>query len=139
MTAQEAHWLERIIAEAALDVLFQPIVDAGRPGIYGYEALVRGPKASPLHSPLRLFEVATKAGMQMLSHLSKIPVFLYLDFKFQNYSLLILFMGLAAIAGTALGIKLLQRIKETVFIRLYKIVLFAAASRLLYKYFENFF
>lgn len=63
MTAQEAHWLERIIAEAALDVLFQPIVDAGRPGIYGYEALVRGPRASPLHSPLRLFEVATQAGM----------------------------------------------------------------------------
>lgn len=63
MTAQETHWLERIIAEAALDVLFQPIVDASRPGIYGYEALVRGPRASPLHSPLRLFDVATQAGM----------------------------------------------------------------------------
>lgn len=62
MTAQEAHWLERIIAEEALHVLFQPIVDANQQSIYGYEALIRGPDASPLHSPLRLFDVATKAG-----------------------------------------------------------------------------
>ncbi|MYL24953.1 bifunctional diguanylate cyclase/phosphodiesterase [Vreelandella massiliensis] len=62
MTAQEAQWLTRIIADEALEVLFQPIVDTGQQVIYGYEALVRGPAASPLHSPLRLFEVATQAG-----------------------------------------------------------------------------
>ena len=43
-------------------MLFQPIVDASQQAIYGYEALIRGPKTSPLHSPLRLFEVATQAG-----------------------------------------------------------------------------
>lgn len=62
MTAQEAQWLTRIIADEALDVLFQPIADTSQQAIYGYEALVRGPVASPLHSPLRLFEVATQAG-----------------------------------------------------------------------------
>ncbi|MEA2119769.1 bifunctional diguanylate cyclase/phosphodiesterase [Halovibrio sp. HP20-50] len=62
MTAQEAQWLNKIIAAEELYVLFQPIVDANQQAIYGYEALIRGPKTSPLHSPLRLFEVATQAG-----------------------------------------------------------------------------
>ncbi|TVU88335.1 GGDEF domain-containing protein [Vreelandella titanicae] len=62
MTAQEAQWLNQIIAAEELHVLFQPIVDASQQAIYGYEALIRGPKTSPLHSPLRLFEVATQAG-----------------------------------------------------------------------------
>lgn len=62
MTAQEAQWLNQIIAAEDLHVLFQPIVDANQQAIYGYEALIRGPKASPLHSPLRLFDVATQSG-----------------------------------------------------------------------------
>ena len=62
MTAQEAQWLTKIIAQAELHVLFQPIVDVSQQAIYGYEALIRGPKTSPLYSPLRLFEVATQEG-----------------------------------------------------------------------------
>ncbi|SDN32390.1 bifunctional diguanylate cyclase/phosphodiesterase [Vreelandella arcis] len=62
MTAQEAQWLDRIIRAEDLHVLFQPIVDTSQQAIYGYEALIRGPSSSPLHSPLRLFEVATQAG-----------------------------------------------------------------------------
>ncbi|KFC50234.1 hypothetical protein DK37_14500 [Halomonas sp. SUBG004] len=44
MTAQEAQWLNHIIAAEELHVLFQPIVDANQQAIYGYEALIRGPK-----------------------------------------------------------------------------------------------
>ena len=62
MTAQEAQWLNQIIAAEELHVLFQPIVDANQQTIYGYEALIRGPKTSPLYSPLRLFDVATQTG-----------------------------------------------------------------------------
>lgn len=62
MTAQETQWLNQIIAAEELHVLFQPIVDANQQAIYGYEALIRGPKTSPLHSPLRLFDVATQTG-----------------------------------------------------------------------------
>ena len=62
MTAQEAQWLKKIIAKEELHVLFQPIVNASQQAVYGYEALIRGPRTSPLHSPLRLFEVATQAG-----------------------------------------------------------------------------
>ena len=39
MTAQEAQWLNKIIAAEELHVLFQPIVDANQQAIYGYEAL----------------------------------------------------------------------------------------------------
>ncbi|WP_447555043.1 bifunctional diguanylate cyclase/phosphodiesterase [Vreelandella sp. EE22] len=63
MTAQDAHWLDRILNGEDLHVLFQPIVDASQQAIFGYEALIRGPRHSPLHSPLRLFEVATQAGL----------------------------------------------------------------------------
>ncbi|RUR41221.1 bifunctional diguanylate cyclase/phosphodiesterase [Vreelandella populi] len=63
MTTQEALWLNRIIAAEDLHVLFQPIVDVSQQAIHGYEALIRGPKTSPLHSPLRLFDVALQAGL----------------------------------------------------------------------------
>lgn len=62
MTAQEVQWLEQIIDSESLDIVFQAIVDASKPCIFGYEALARGPVDSPLHSPLRLFDVATSAG-----------------------------------------------------------------------------
>ncbi|MFI0473685.1 bifunctional diguanylate cyclase/phosphodiesterase [Halomonas sp. HMF6819] len=63
MTAQDAQWLHLILEREDLSVLFQPIMDASQQAIFGYEALVRGPEASPLHSPLRLFDVATQAGL----------------------------------------------------------------------------
>lgn len=62
MTTQETQWLNQIIAAEELHVLFQPIIDANQQAIYGYEALIRGPTTSPLHSPLRLFDVATQTG-----------------------------------------------------------------------------
>ncbi|CAM4070567.1 bifunctional diguanylate cyclase/phosphodiesterase [Vreelandella rituensis] len=62
MTVQEAQWLDYLIAHEDLQVVFQPIVDVSQQSIYGYEALIRGPLDSPLHSPVRLFEVATQAG-----------------------------------------------------------------------------
>jgi EAL domain-containing protein (putative c-di-GMP-specific phosphodiesterase class I)/GGDEF domain-containing protein len=54
--------LDRIIAHAAIKILFQPIFSAGGGSIIGWEALCRGPADSPLHSPLELFEVAATNG-----------------------------------------------------------------------------
>lgn len=42
--------------------LFQPIIDLQNQGILGWEALTRGPKDSPFHSPLTLFDMAEKLG-----------------------------------------------------------------------------
>lgn len=54
--------LDRIIREQALCALFQPIVNSSKRQILGYEALIRGPSDSPLHSPLTLFETASRHG-----------------------------------------------------------------------------
>lgn len=54
--------LDKIIHERRLIVLFQPLVQNARRTIYGYEALIRGPSDSPLHSPLTLFETAARHG-----------------------------------------------------------------------------
>ncbi|WP_242457950.1 bifunctional diguanylate cyclase/phosphodiesterase [Halomonas sp. YLGW01] len=58
----DAHWLDHIIKTDALTVLFQPIVDGESQRIFGYEALIRGPSDSPLHSPLMLFGTAEHEG-----------------------------------------------------------------------------
>lgn len=62
MQQSDAQWLDEIIKANALTVLFQPIVDGESQLIFGYEALVRGPSDSPLHSPLKLFGSAEHEG-----------------------------------------------------------------------------
>jgi len=65
MTKEEAlqfHSLEEILRNASLTPLFQPIVSHKKNKIYGYEALIRGPSDSPLHSPINLFDTASRHG-----------------------------------------------------------------------------
>lgn len=50
--------LQHIIQQRALQPLFQPILSLSDAKIVGYEALIRGPSDSPLHSPLQLFKAA---------------------------------------------------------------------------------
>lgn len=54
--------LDRIIRERTLSALFQPIVSSAQRQIIGYEALIRGPSDSPLHSPVTLFDTASRNG-----------------------------------------------------------------------------
>jgi EAL domain-containing protein (putative c-di-GMP-specific phosphodiesterase class I)/GGDEF domain-containing protein len=54
--------LDALFVDDALSIHFQPIVDAVRPAVLGFEALCRGPSDSPLHSPLVMFEVAARYG-----------------------------------------------------------------------------
>ena len=54
--------LDKIIRERYLTVLFQPIIANNPRNIFGYEALIRGPSNSPLHSPVTLFETAARYG-----------------------------------------------------------------------------
>ncbi|WP_331280870.1 EAL domain-containing protein [Litchfieldella xinjiangensis] len=62
MQRSEAQWLDAIFEKDLLTPLFQPIVDAGNRTLFGYEALIRGPSDSPLHSPLTLFDAAARHG-----------------------------------------------------------------------------
>lgn len=50
--------LHRIVQHKLLQPLYQPIVSMQTQQIIGFEALIRGPSDSPLHSPLKLFESA---------------------------------------------------------------------------------
>ncbi|MET3108020.1 EAL domain-containing protein (putative c-di-GMP-specific phosphodiesterase class I)/GGDEF domain-containing protein [Oxalobacteraceae bacterium GrIS 2.11] len=54
--------LDRIIANAAIKMLFQPIFSADSGSVIGWEALCRGPADSSLHLPLQLFDVAAANG-----------------------------------------------------------------------------
>ncbi|KAB7627607.1 bifunctional diguanylate cyclase/phosphodiesterase [Alkalilimnicola sp. S0819] len=54
--------LELILEQERLYALFQPIVGCRRQAVYGYEALIRGPSDSLLHSPLKLFDAAARNG-----------------------------------------------------------------------------
>ena len=54
--------LDDILARRRLTSFFQPIVNLSEGAIHGFEALIRGPSDSPLHSPVALFEVAERRG-----------------------------------------------------------------------------
>ncbi len=55
--------LERIITSRDLYPVFQPVFEFSEPVISGYEALIRGPSDSELHSPIMLFETAKKFNL----------------------------------------------------------------------------
>lgn len=59
--------LLHILQHRKLQPLFQPVWDFSTGSVQGYEALIRGPSDSPLHSPLVLFKVAQQC--QLLAEL----------------------------------------------------------------------
>ncbi|MDQ7072357.1 MAG: EAL domain-containing protein [Gammaproteobacteria bacterium] len=71
--------------DATLTPLFQPIVSLKENIIYGYEALIRGPSNSPLHSPINLFDAASRHGrlaeLDLLCREVAITQFTQLNFK----------------------------------------------------------
>ncbi len=52
--------LSKILDGKQLTPHFQPIVSLSQKKIMGYEALIRGPSDSPLHSPFNLFDTAER-------------------------------------------------------------------------------
>lgn len=77
--------------------------------------------------------VATKAFCQMVTHLTKVPVFVAMGFVYLDRWFLIVLLCVAAFLGTRLGVKILHRLPEKMFVGLYKVALFVAALRLIWK------
>ena len=79
--------------------------------------------------------IANKAGSQMITHLSKIPLFIY--FFNMNYKAelkIILPLIIAVYIGTNFGKKILLCIPENLFKKLFKLTLFIIAIRLILSY-----
>jgi len=55
--------LRRIIEDAAIDTLFQPVVDLTSGAVLGFEALSRGPKDSVFELPSTLFALSSRFGL----------------------------------------------------------------------------
>lgn len=60
---QELEELIRIVETRSVTPVFQPILAFGTGEILAYEGLIRGPESSQLHTPTKLFEAATHAGL----------------------------------------------------------------------------
>lgn len=54
--------LDMVLSLGRLTPLYQPVIACREASVFGYEALIRGPSDSPLHSPLNLFDAASRAG-----------------------------------------------------------------------------
>ena len=93
----------------------------------------------PLLAPFFLREdftrhqvIANKSFFQMLVHTFKIPVFLYLGFRYQDFLSLILTLFIAGFLGTYSGIAILDKISKSTFIRLFKGLLFLVWLKVAY-------
>ena len=58
-----ARQLRRVLEDRTLATVFQPIFSFREGEITGYEALVRGPRGSSLHTPAELFAAAAEEGL----------------------------------------------------------------------------
>jgi diguanylate cyclase (GGDEF)-like protein len=55
--------LQEIILEDGLTPVYQPIVHLDSGDVFGFEALTRGPRRSPLEAPIALFSVAEEVNL----------------------------------------------------------------------------
>lgn len=92
-----------------------------------------GPLVAPFFLNLGLARqavIGTQAGVQALGHLAKLALYAGFGFSFRAHLPLLACAGACAIAGTWIGSRLLDRISERAFTRLYKGVLTALALQL---------
>ena len=81
--------------------------------------------------------VSTKAAMQVLIHVIKIPSFFYLGFRYGDHLSYVLILIAAAWIGTKCGVNLLRGLKQRLFEKLFRIVLLTSGLQLYYKVFTS--
>jgi len=92
-----------------------------------------GPLIAPFYlnrGLTRFALVGTKAGCQALGHVAKIIVFGVVGFVYTDYGPLLVALCGSVVLGTLVGSRLLHRVNETWFVRLYKTVLSVIALHL---------
>ena len=61
----DATELERILRDAEIRTVFQPVVDLRSGDVLGYEALARGPESGPLEMPRAMFAASDRLGASL--------------------------------------------------------------------------
>jgi diguanylate cyclase (GGDEF)-like protein len=56
--------LGRVLQDQSIYPVFQPILHLSRPGVYAHEALIRGPRGTPLHTPDALLRAAAEENLR---------------------------------------------------------------------------
>lgn len=79
--------------------------------------------------------VANKSMMQLFTHLTKVPAFLYLGFNYLDNIVIITIFSLAAIFATRFGVTILNKITDEVFFKLMWWALLFAGLRIIYQIF----
>jgi len=93
-----------------------------------------GPLIAPLFARRDFVKerlVATKATCQMVTHFEKLPVFISLGIDYRKFGILLVGMGVAAVAGTLTGRRLIRHVSPELFVKLYKIALGLAGLKVL--------
>ena len=94
-----------------------------------------GPLIAPFFLKRKLIKheiIVNKAACQMITHLTKIPIFIYFfDVNYFREYLILIPLFFAVFLGTNFGKTLLERIPETLFQKIFKIVLFVIALKLI--------
>ena len=97
-----------------------------------------GPLIAPFFLSRRLLKeniIANKAACQMITHLTKIPLFIYFfNVNYLNEYRILLPLILAVFLGTNFGKKILGFIPEKLFRKIFEIALFIIAIRLILSY-----
>jgi uncharacterized membrane protein YfcA len=110
------------------------LVLGGVVGVLNITIGATGPLIAPFFLNLGLDRralVGTKAACQSLGHLVKIALFGIAGFAYGSHLALLLSAGACVVAGTWLGSRILERVSERFFRRLYVGVLTVIALRLL--------
>jgi uncharacterized membrane protein YfcA len=92
-----------------------------------------GPLLAPFFLDIGLTRqavIGTKAACQILVHLAKIVVFGAAGFAFHAFALPLLLLSAIVVVGTWIGSRILDRVDEIWFVRLYRAVLTIIALRL---------
>ena len=110
-------------------------------GISGLSSIfvgATGPLIAPFFLSRNLLKeniIANKAACQMITHLTKIPLFIYFfNVKYLEEYTILLPLIFAVFLGTNFGKKILSFIPEKLFKKLFKIALFIIAIRLILSY-----
>ncbi|MBU2707069.1 sulfite exporter TauE/SafE family protein [Zooshikella marina] len=80
--------------------------------------------------------VANKSMMQLITHLTKVPAFIYLGFSFIDNIELIALFSLTAVMATWIGVHLLSKMKDKLFFTLMWWALLLAGVRVAYQLVE---